>query len=80
MQTEINLEIIGFSWENILVNSQGFEQNPFNPKIFSLEGLASIATNKNEITSIHPLKRETLNQVAEKLSIAVTNTISKMFL
>lgn len=72
MQTEINLEIIGFSWGNILVNSQGFEQNPFNPKIFSLEGLASIATNKNEITSIHPLKRETLNQVAEELSIAVT--------
>ena len=72
MHTEVNREIIGFSWKTILANSQEFEQNPFNPSVFENDMIASIATNKNEIVAIHPFKRETLNKVSELLSVAVT--------
>ena len=72
MHTEVNREIIGFSWESILTNSQEFEQNPYNPSIFDIKWMASIATDTNEIIAIHPFDRETLNNVSEKLSVAVT--------
>lgn len=72
MHTEVNREIIGFSWESILTNSQEFEQNPCNPTIFDIKWMASIATHKNEIVAIHPFNRETLNKVSKKLSVAVT--------
>jgi len=72
MHTEVNREIIGFSWKTILANSQEFGQNPFNPSVFENDRIASIATNKNEIVAIHPFTRETLNKVSEILSVAVT--------
>ena len=72
MHTEVNREIIGFSWESILTNSQEFEQNPYNPAIFDIRWIASIATRENEIVAIHPFDKETLNEVSEKLSVAVT--------
>ena len=72
MYTEVNREIIGFSWKIILANSQEFEQNPFNPSVFEIEPIAAIATQKNEIVAIHPFDRKTLDMVSEKLSIAVS--------
>ena len=75
MHTEVNREIVGFSWENILANSQEFERYPLNPSIFetrSISAGAAIATRGNEIDAIHPYNRKTLDFVSEKLSIAVS--------
>lgn len=71
MKTKINYDIQDFSWEAILKSSVELIQNPFNQRIFSIEGKADISILGEDIY-IHPVNEKTLLFISLKLSEIVS--------
>lgn len=73
MKTIIIPEKKDFDWINIFMQSHNFEQCITNDSIFSVKGLADIATSENGISAIHPADARTLTKVSEELQKAVSD-------